>query len=80
VLDRLAGRRVLLSDDVISTGVSALAGLALLRAAGVQPVGLAVAMIQGDRWRPAWPVDIPVVTAFETPIFIRGADGWIPRP
>ena len=79
VLARLAGRRVLLSDDVISTGISALAGLALLRAAGVEPIGLAVAMIQGDRWRATWPAEIPVVTAFETPIFVRGPKGWVPR-
>ena len=43
-------RRVLLVDDVISTGSSAMAGLALLAAAGVRPVGLCVAMIQTRRW------------------------------
>ncbi len=48
LLGRLQGRRVLLVDDVISTGSSAQAGLALLRAAGVAPVGLAVAMVQGE--------------------------------
>jgi adenine/guanine phosphoribosyltransferase-like PRPP-binding protein len=79
VLQRLAGRRVLLADDVVSTGVSAQAGLALLREAGVTPVGLAVAMIQGDRWRGTWPDDIPVVAAFETPIFKRTPAGWTPR-
>ena len=79
VLHRLAGRRVLLSDDVISTGVSALAGLALLREAGVTPVGLAVAMIQSRRWEATWPAGVPVVSAFETPIFDRAPDGWAPR-
>ena len=59
LLPRLRGRRVLLVDDVISTGSSALAGLAVLRAAGVAPVGLAVAMKQGDRWRAAWPAALP---------------------
>jgi adenine/guanine phosphoribosyltransferase-like PRPP-binding protein len=79
VLQRLAGRRVLLADDVVSTGVSAQAGLALLREAGVTPVGLAVAMIQGDRWQATWPAEIPVVAAFQTPIFTRTPDGWAPR-
>jgi adenine/guanine phosphoribosyltransferase-like PRPP-binding protein len=79
VLQRLDGRRVLLADDVISTGVSALAGLALLREAGVTPIGLAVAMIQGDRWQSTWPTEMPVVSAFQTPIFHRTPDGWVPR-
>lgn len=79
ILPRLAGRRALLVDDVISTGSSALAGLALLDRAGVRPAGLLVAMAQGDRWRGDWPADIPVRAAFATPIFGRVAGGWMPR-
>jgi len=74
----LQGRRVLLVDDVISTGSSALAGLALLQAAGITPVGLAVAMIQGEAWRPAWPAAVRVVRAFGTPRFRRVPGGWSP--
>ena len=77
-LDRLAGRRVLLVDDVISTGSSALAGLALLERAGVRPVGLCVAMAQGNRWVPSWPADVPVVAAFATPLLRPGIGGWVP--
>lgn len=80
ILPRLAGRRVLLVDDVISSGSSALAGVALLAKAGVRPVALCVAMAQGDRWKTGWPADIPVVAAFATPLFRRGADGWHPMP
>lgn len=80
LLPRLAGRRVLLVDDVISTGSSALAGLALLAAAGVRPVGLCVAMAQGNRWREAWPEEIPVAAAFATPLFRHGTSGWVPDP
>ncbi|MDJ0387997.1 phosphoribosyltransferase [Roseomonas sp. E05] len=80
LLPRLAGRRVLLVDDVISTGSSALAGLALLAAAGVRPVGLCVAMAQGDRWRQAWPAEIPVAAAFATPLFRPSEEGWVPDP
>lgn len=79
LLPRLHGRRVLLVDDVISTGSSAVAGLALLRAAGLEPVALAVAMIQGDRWRAAWDAAIPVVGAFATPLLRRTPDGWMAR-
>lgn len=77
---RLDGRRVLLVDDVISTGSSALAGVALLERAGVRPCAPLVAMAQGDRWRPAWPADIPVRAAYATPIFARTPGGWMPVP
>jgi adenine/guanine phosphoribosyltransferase-like PRPP-binding protein len=80
IVHRLAGRRVLLVDDVISTGSSALAGLALLERAGVRPVALLLAMAQGDRWRAAWPAALPVRAAFATPIFTRAPGGWLPRP
>jgi adenine/guanine phosphoribosyltransferase-like PRPP-binding protein len=80
VRHRLDGRRVLLVDDVISTGSSALAGVALLERAGVRPAGLLVAMAQGDRWRAAWPADIVVRAAFATPLFARAPGGWMPLP
>lgn len=80
ILPRLAGRRALLVDDVISTGSSALAGVALLERAGVRPVALLVAMAQGDRWRGTWPADIPVRAAFATPVFTRAPGGWMPAP
>ena len=80
MLDRLRGRRVVLVDDVISTGTSAQAGLALLRACGIEPVALLVAMVQGHRWRPAWDMTVPVVGAFSTPLFHRAGEGWTPQP
>lgn len=76
LLPRLAGRRVALVDDVISTGSSARAGLALLRACGIRPVALLVAMVQGDRWRDGWEPDMPVAAAFATPLFHRIPGGW----
>jgi len=79
-LHRLAGRRVLLVDDVISTGSSARAGLALLARAGVRPAGLLVAMAQGDRWVPPWPADVPVLAAFAVPLLRRVPGGWAPDP
>jgi len=79
LLPRLQGRRVLLVDDVLSTGASAKAGLALLAKAGVSPVGLCVAMVQGDRWQAEWPA-LPVAAAFTTPLLRRVEGGWAPDP
>jgi len=76
VAHRLRGRRVLLVDDVISTGSSALAGLALLRLLNVMPVALAVAMAQGDRWRAGWPEGVPVRWGFATPLLEHVSNGW----
>ncbi len=80
LLPRLQGRRVLLVDDVISTGSSAQAGLSVLEAAGTRPTALCVAMVQGNRWQAVWPADIPVLGAFATPLFTRGPAGWSPVP
>ena len=78
ILPRLEGRRVLLVDDVISTGTSALAGLALLARAGVRPVGLLVAMAQGNRWVASWPREVPVLAAFAAPLLRPVPGGWAP--
>lgn len=75
---RLAGRRIVLIDDVISNGTSAGAALALLARAGHRPQALVVAMIQGNRWR-ARGLPVPVEGVFATPLFARDADGWVPR-
>eukprot|EP01037_Dinobryon_pediforme_P005801 gene5801-5864_t len=80
LLHRLHGRRVALVDDVISTGSSAQAGLSLLRAVGVEPVALMVAMVQGHRWRETWDASVPVIGAFSTPLFHRATGGWVETP
>jgi adenine/guanine phosphoribosyltransferase-like PRPP-binding protein len=49
----LAGRRIALIDDVISSGVSMLAGTALLEMCGAKPVALGTAMLQSGRWEAA---------------------------
>jgi hypothetical protein len=48
----------------------------LLRAAGIVPAWVCVAMIQGDRWRADWPDGLAVVGAFASPLFDRTAEGW----
>ena len=80
MLPRLHGRRVLLVDDVISTGTSARAGLAVLQAAGTPVAAVAVAMAQASRWRTDWPANVPLRAAFATPMFSRTQDGWVPIP
>lgn len=51
MLPLLAGKRMVVIDDVISSGTSMAAVLRLLDKAGVVPVGIGVAMVQGTRWR-----------------------------
>lgn len=75
------GRRVVLVDDAISTGVTAIAAVRLLQKVGVDVAGMVVAMKQTNRWEAA-------VTALSTPLAVRAvygcplfqwsADGWVP--
>jgi adenine/guanine phosphoribosyltransferase-like PRPP-binding protein len=51
LLPLLQGRRIALIDDVISSGGSMLAGIALLELCGVKPVALGAAMLQSELWR-----------------------------
>ena len=75
LLPRLQNRRLLLVDDVTSTGASLRAGLTLLETAGLAPIGIAVTMLQTNRWRTALP-NIPIAAAFATPLLTRDEDGW----
>jgi len=79
MLPRLEGRRVLLVDDVVSTGTSAAAALRLLARAGVVPVAICAAMLQTRRWCDALAEAPPVAGVFATPSFARRADGWHPE-
>jgi len=79
LVGRLQGRRVLLVDDVVSTGASALSGLELLKMVDVQPVAICVAMLQTDRWRAVLPAEPEVIGAFETPMFRGVVGGWEPN-
>lgn len=82
VLPLLEGRRVVLVDDVVSTGRSIIAGLSLLRAAGVAPVAIGCAMLQSGRWRAnaeLAALDGRLVCVFASPRLRRTADGWAPE-
>lgn len=83
MLPVLAGARVLLVDDVVSSGASLVSAVRLLRIAGVRPVGAVFAMLQGRRWQAALAAEglaaLPVAGALETPRLRPGAGGgWLP--
>jgi adenine/guanine phosphoribosyltransferase-like PRPP-binding protein len=68
MLPLLEGRRSVLIDDVISSGTSMLAGIALLDICGVKPVALGAAMRQSDRsrgclagWDVEWVLSSPIL-------------------
>ena len=76
----LEGRRVVVVDDVVSTGRSMSAVLRLLSKIGCAPVAIFVAMIQSDRWRgalaqidAAWPEKVHGV--IRTPLLTRDESG-----
>lgn len=82
LLPLIEGRRIVLIDDVISTGTSITAGLELLAAVGVTPVIIGAAMLQSGRWLdrdcpvlPGW--QSRVLGVFSAPLLERdGDDGW----
>jgi adenine/guanine phosphoribosyltransferase-like PRPP-binding protein len=85
LVPRLRGRRVVIVDDTISSGTTALAAIELARRAGADVVGLSFAMSQGDLWRgalaergPDWPNLVSFV--FQSPHFTRVEGGWAPVP
>lgn len=51
MLPLLTGKRIAVVDDVISTGQSMQAALRLLERAGIVPVAIGCAMLQGAGWR-----------------------------
>jgi len=75
----LAGRRVALIDDVISSGASMCAGVLLLAGIGVEPVALGAAMLQSDSWQdgllPAWRGRL--VHVFTSPLLTKTESGWV---
>lgn len=72
----LAGRRVALVDDVVSTGGSCGAALRLLRRVGAEPVAIATIVTEGEVWREGLGGDARLVISLgELPLFRRDADG-----
>ncbi len=81
----LKGRRVLLVDDTISSGKTAISALSVLRKVGAEVVGLSFAMSQGSAWRDLSAREAPdwserVSFEFQTPhlAFSEALAGWVP--
>lgn len=77
----IEGRRVVLVDDAISTGATAVAAVRLLEKIGVEVAGMIVAMKQSNRWEAAiarLPVPPAIRAVYGCPLFQRGDAGWIP--
>ncbi len=69
-LPAVAGRRVLLVDDVISTGSSSIAALRLLERAGAEVVGVGALLAEGDGWPDALlPYESRLRTLGRIPLF-----------
>ena len=80
MLPLLAGRRVALVDDVISSGASIAAALQLMDVCEIEPVVLGAAMLQSDRWKerlgPKW--GQRTIAVLGSPILSKTADDrWI---
>lgn len=82
-LSLIAGKRVLVVDDAVSSGTTMVSGLRLLERCGAQVAVIAVAMRQGTQWQQkllrADGSAIPVVGAYDCPRMERRADGWWPE-
>lgn len=75
-LPALAGRRVAVVDDVISTGASLGAALRLLRRVGAEAAVVGAFLTEGDEWRHALGPDAELVRALgRIPLFRKDASG-----
>lgn len=79
LLPLLAGRRVAVIDDVVSTGSSMASALRLMARAGVDVSAIGCAMLQGGLWRNVLPSGTPLHHAITTPRLTRTAAGWQPE-
>ena len=77
----IEGRRVVLIDDAISSGVTAVAAMRLLHKIGADVAGMVVAMKQTNRWETAVATLSPplvVRAVYGCPLFQRSDAGWLP--
>jgi adenine/guanine phosphoribosyltransferase-like PRPP-binding protein len=83
MLPLIERRRVVLIDDVISSGASMAAAIQLMACCGVEPAALGAAMLQSDRWKERlallsseWPHK--TIGVLRTPILSKSRDkNWI---
>lgn len=77
----LRGRRVVLVDDVVSSGTTLDLPWRLVESVGAEVLACGVVMRQGDRWARTLGPDraAKVVGVFDTPLFTAVPDGWVRR-
>jgi adenine/guanine phosphoribosyltransferase-like PRPP-binding protein len=85
LLERLEGKRVLLVEDVISTGGTVAAELALMKKLGANVIGVVTAIRETRVWIDKLSAIDPAYRALVTspiscPLFRKSADGWVPDP
>ena len=83
LLPLVKNRRVVLVDDAISTGTTAVASVRLLQKAGADVAGMVVAMKQTNRWETvvaALSAPLAIRAVFGCPLFQRDDNGWLPLP
>ena len=77
----LAGKRVVVVDDVVATGSSLKGSIALVREAGAEVVGIGVVLTEAHDWETVLGPDAALVHALaHIPQFRPGGDGWEPIP
>jgi adenine/guanine phosphoribosyltransferase-like PRPP-binding protein len=77
----LAGRRVVVVDDVVATGSSLSSSVALCREAGAEVVGVGVILTEAHDWEPVLGADRTLLTALgHIPQFHRVDGRWRPIP
>jgi adenine/guanine phosphoribosyltransferase-like PRPP-binding protein len=83
ILNRLRGRRVVLVEDVISTGTTIAAQITLMSRVQAEVVGIVTAMQETRVWierlgaiDPRYPT--LVRSCIRCPLFRRTPDGWVP--
>jgi adenine/guanine phosphoribosyltransferase-like PRPP-binding protein len=85
LLYRLEGKRVLLVEDVISTGGTVAAELQLMKRIGANVIGVVTAIRETRVWIDKLSAIDPELRALVTspiccPLFRKSGDGWIPDP
>ncbi|MFT8306921.1 phosphoribosyltransferase [Acetobacter malorum] len=70
-----AAKRIIIVDDVISTGTSLSASVDVLSAAGAAPHAALCAMTQSNCWKNRF--SFPVLSCFSSPLFRRVDNGWV---
>jgi len=83
LVERLAGKRTLIIDDVIATGRSVSSAISLVQRAGANVVGLGFVFSELDPWKkvlagfgPDWPDRVRVIGTI--PRLVKTAVGWVP--